>query len=273
VVSLWEIAGLAVVASAIGAVGGLGGAVLLVPALVLAGLDPEAAAPLGLLAVAAGSLAASPTHLEQGLVHHRLGLTLEVAGGSFAVLGALVSEAVSDTALTWVLVVTALVAAVAGGFRQGLRNRPMSAFSAEPPGEWPGTLGGAYSRDGHVVPYRARRLLGGLGLVSAAGAVAGLAGVGGGFLKTPAMSEVMHVPVKVAAATSTFTVGITAVAGLAVFAGQGRIDLVPGASAVVGAMVGGAVGARLQDRLSPVATRRFLAIVLVAVAAALIVQV
>ena len=51
--------------------------------------------------------------------------------------------------------------------------------------------------------------------MSVAGLVSGLAGVGGGFIKTPAMSEIMHVPIKVAAATTTFTVGITAATSLA----------------------------------------------------------
>ncbi|HAP75747.1 MAG TPA: sulfite exporter TauE/SafE family protein, partial [Acidimicrobiaceae bacterium] len=45
---------LAFVTSAVGALGGLGGAVLLVPALVLTGMSPRAAAPLGLVSVAAG---------------------------------------------------------------------------------------------------------------------------------------------------------------------------------------------------------------------------
>ena len=44
--------GFAFVTSAIGALGGLGGAVLLVPLLVLTGTSPRLAAPLGLVSVA-----------------------------------------------------------------------------------------------------------------------------------------------------------------------------------------------------------------------------
>jgi hypothetical protein len=141
---------------------------------------------------------------------------------------------------------------------------------AEPAGEWPGTLGGAYDGPGGVVPYQARRLVPGLGAMVLAGAVSGLAGVGGGFIKTPAMSEIMHVPVKVAAATSTFTVSVTSATTLLVFAGQGRIDVVEGAGVVLGGLAGGAVGARLQGALPPVPVRRILGAVLVVVAVVLV---
>jgi uncharacterized membrane protein YfcA len=62
-----------------------------------------------------------------------------------------------------------------------------------------------------------------------AGMVAGTAGASGGFIKTPVTSELMHVPTRVAAATTTSTIGITASAALAVFALQGRTDVHAGA--------------------------------------------
>jgi uncharacterized membrane protein YfcA len=98
------------------------------------------------------------------------------------------------------------------------------------------------------------------------GVVAGLTGVGGGFLKTPVMSEVMHVPVKVAAATTTFMSGITAAAGLAVFTRQGRGEVVDVSAVIVGALLGGRVGSLLQGRISPLVGRRVLAVILVIVA-------
>ena len=55
---VWTEFAFALVTAAVGAIGGLGGAILLVPALVLTGIAPRAAAPLGLVSVAAGSLAA-----------------------------------------------------------------------------------------------------------------------------------------------------------------------------------------------------------------------
>jgi uncharacterized membrane protein YfcA len=61
------------VAAALGALGGLGGAVILVPALVLAGLPAAEAGLLGLLSVAAGSVAAGAHQLRERSINHRLG--------------------------------------------------------------------------------------------------------------------------------------------------------------------------------------------------------
>src|SRR5690606_26069777 len=142
------------------------------------------------------------------------------------------------------------------------RNHPRPEFVAEPPAEWPGTLGGAYAGPGGTIPYRAHRVPLGLALMTLAGAVTGLSGVSGGFIKTPVMREVMRIPVKVAAATTTFSVGITAAASLLVFAVQGRIDVHEAAGVALGGLVGGVVGSNLQEVASPVLVRRFLAIVL-----------
>lgn len=272
VIATWALVVLAAVTAGIGSLGGIGGAVLLVPALVLLGVDPVDAAPLGVLTVAAGSLAAAPRQLEEGLVHHRLGITLEVAASAGAIAGALLAEAVSAELLSRALGVVAIGAAIAGGRRSGMRNLPNSIFGEEPAGEWPGTLAGAYELDdGSMVPYQARRLPLGLGAMTGAGLVSGLAGVGGGFIKTPAMSEIMHVPVKVAAATSTFTVGITAATSLIVFAAQGRIDATAGAAAVVGGLGGGWAGAHVQGRIPPAKVRSVLSVVLVLIGLTLVV--
>jgi uncharacterized protein len=258
-------------AAAIGSIGGLGGALLLVPLLVATGTPAAEAAPLGLALVAAGSLAGGSRHLEDRSVNHRLGVTVEVAASAGAVAGALLSGVVSETVLVYALAAVALVAAAAGGSRKGIRNAPHPAFGPEHVGERVGLVGGAVARVGGVAPYRPRRLPLGLAAMSVAGFVSGVAGVGGGFIKTPVMSEIMYVPVKVAAATSTFTVGITASVGLLVFAAQDRIEVHAAAAVIIGSVVGGQIGARLQNRLRGPSVRRLIAVLLVLAAILLVV--
>lgn len=262
---------LGALAATVGALGGLGGAVLLVPVLVVAGLEPAEAAPLGMLSVAAGSLAAAALQLDRGLVHHRLGVTVEIAASAGAIAGAALTQVLHADVLRVILALTALLAAGMTLGRVGLRNRPVAAFVGERAGEWPGTLSGAYRLGDAVVPYTARRLPTAFALMAGVGLVAGVSGTSGGFLKTPVLSEVMHVPVKVAAATTTFTVAATSAASLLVYVGFGGLD-VRGASAVVlGALVGGRVGALLQEVMPAPLVRRVLGAVLVAVAAVLLV--
>lgn len=255
-----------------GALGGLGGAVLLVPILVVAGVPASEAAPLGLLTVAAGSISAGPRQLRERTVNHRLGVATELMASTGAVGGALLSGAVSDEVLTYLLAAVALAAALAGGARKGLRNRPDPRCVTSDVGERVGGLAGAYPLDRGIVPYRVTRLPSGLGFMGLAGFIAGTAGASGGFIKTPATTELMHVPMKVAAATTTFTVGITSSSALVVFALQGRIDVETSALVIVGSLVGGQLGAGLQSKMSPPLVRRVLAALLVAVALLLVAQ-
>jgi len=268
----WTEFAFAVVCSAVGAIGGFGGAIFLVPLLVLTGTTARAAAPLGLVSVAAGSAAAGARHLDNGLVNHRLGIATELFASAGAVAGAVASGLVSDRVLKLVLAGVALTAGVLGARRKGIRNRPDPALTGDDVGEHIGSLSGVYQLDAGFVPYQAKRFRRGAALFGLAGVIAGLAGAGGGFVKTPASSEVMHVPVRVAAATTTFTIGVTSAAGLIVFAMQRRLDLASCAAICAGSIVGGTIGAALQSRLAPPQVRRFLAVALVAISIVLVVR-
>lgn len=260
----------AALTGALGALGGLGGAIFLVPILVVAGMDASQAAPLGLISVASVSVAAGATQLAQRSVNHRLGISIELVATAGAIAGAMVSNIVPDRALEVVLAAVALASAMASGRRKGLRNPPDPSFRAEDIGERIGALEGAYPIDGEVAPYRPRNLRLGLWFMGIAGLVAGITGTSGGFIKTPTMSEIMHIPTKVAAATTTFTIGITAAAAIIVFAFQGRVSPVEGAGVIVGSLVGGWAGARFQTRLQPAVIRLFVSVMLVLIAVLLV---
>lgn len=262
--SLPAVAALAFGASTVGALGGLGGAVLLVPVLVLAGLDPATAAPIGLLTVVAGSTAASATQIDAGLVHHRVGILTETAATAGAIGGALFAGSVSEALLRDVLAAVALLGAVLVSRRPPSEAGADPAFVAEAPGEWPGTLSGTAPGVGAVSPYTARRPAAAVALTAGAGAVAGASGVSGGYLKTPILIRVMELPPRVAAATTTCTVGITASAALLVYLVRGHIDLDLGAAAVAGAIPGGRLGATLLTRAPLRATQLVLSAALAA---------
>lgn len=260
------IGGLALLTAALGVMGGLGGAILFVPTLVLAGVSPAEAAPFGMLMVAAGSLAAGAPQLEEGLLNHRIGVTGELGASVGVSAGVVISGLLTAVALSWILGGVALAAAVALGVRGGVRNRPDPEASEASLGEQPRRLAGAYRLDDGTVPYRARRVPLGLASLTVVGVLAGLTGTSGGYLKTPILSELMHVPVKVAAATVTFMVGITAATGLIAYAVQGRLNVGVGMAAVLGGLVGGRLGALAQVRVHPVVARGVLGMILVVVA-------
>lgn len=263
--AVWGVAAAAAAAAALGTGMGAGGAVLLVPFLLIAGVEQGAAATVGLITVAAGCTAAAPRQIRQQLVNHRLAVTLETLASSGAIAGAVLAGFLPAEAFAYLLGAVLLFTATTAFGRRGMRNRPDDTLGVEEIGEHVGGLGGAYLLAQGVVPYRATRLPLGLLLSAAAGTVAGVTGTSGGYLKTPIMSEVMHVPVKVAAATTTLASGLTSVAALAVYLPRGEVPPLWGAAAVMGALLGGRLGARLQEMLSPTIARRGLAVLLVGV--------
>ncbi len=263
---------LAMLTSGIGSVGGLGGAILLVPLLALGDMTIAQAAPLGLVSVIAGSVAAGRTQTRDGTVNHRFGVVTEIGATLGALIGVLLAGSVSERGLSYGLAAVAVVAAVGGAVRRGQRWQKDAALGADAVGERQGSLAGAYRLDEGVVPYSPSRMPLGIALMAISGVVTGLAGIGGGFLKTPLSSEVMRLPAKVAAATSTFTIGLTASTALLLMAIDGRVVVTDAALVVLGAVVGGTIGSLLQRRVSPPIVRRATSIVLILIAVVLVVR-
>jgi uncharacterized membrane protein YfcA len=96
--------------------------------------------------------------------------------------------------------------------------------------------------------YDARVRLVAIGLV--AGLFSALFGVGGGIIAVPLLVLFLHLPERVATATSLGGIGITALAGVTFFAIRGEVHV--GYAALVGlpAAVGALAGTSLQQRVS-----------------------
>jgi uncharacterized protein len=263
---------LAFALSAIGTFGGIGGAILLVPLLALFGIGAQQAAPLGLATTAAASLAAAATQLDEGIVHQRLGTTVEAATTIGVVAGALASPAVPGRLVETVLALLAIGAAVVTLRPPRERGAWREVPDDTPVGECFGALAGVIERAGAKYEYRARRLSVGLPIMTVTGVIAGLSGIGAGFIKTPTMALVMNVPLPVAAATSTYTIGVTAAAGLTVFAAQGRLDPQTCAAVAAGALAGGYCGALLQGRIAPRILGIILSVTLLLIGSVLLVR-
>lgn len=87
-----------------------------------------------------------------------------------------------------------------------------------------------------------------IGLV--AGVFSSVFGVGGGILIVPLLIVVAGFPTKEATATSLGAIAITALAGVALYALRGNVDVGYGALVGLPAMAGALAGASLQRRLS-----------------------
>jgi len=267
---------LGVFSGSLGALVGIGGGVVIVPALtILFGYDIKTAIAASLVAVVATSITAGSRYVRHGLVNTRLALTLELATALGGLTGGLVGTLISSTILSVVFAALLIVTGVLLLRGKGDSGERVAVSGKRQPGWETGhPLGGAFwdDRTATMVRYKARRLPVGEGVSFVAGIASGLLGIGGGVLKVPAMNLGMDVPVKVAAATSSFMIGVTATAGLSVYLGKGYVHPGVAAPLALGVLGGALAGTRFATSASPRALRSILAIVLVAVAVVMVVR-
>lgn len=81
------------------------------------------------------------------------------------------------------------------------------------------------------------------------GFIASILGIGGGVIHVPFMIYVLHFPVKVAIATSTCILAISAVAGAVSHAYLGHVDWLVGLAIGIGAAIGAQLGVKVATRL------------------------
>jgi uncharacterized membrane protein YfcA len=244
----------------LGALLGLGGGVFLVPLLTLAlGVPIRVAIAASLISVMATAVASATVNLNRGLVNLRLGLILEVATSAGALLGGLVAAHLTHRQLFLTFAVTMATMGVVMAARSGRRN-VIADHTVDV-----GVLGGRLREGEATYAYRVRRLPIGVLASLVAGAISGLLGLGGGIVKVPILNTFCGIPIRVAAGTSTFMIGVTTAASAFLYYGRGEIALPVTAAVALGALPGSMIGARVSDRVATRSLKVLMAIVLVAV--------
>ena len=247
----------------VGALLGLGGGVFLVPILTLVlGVPIRAAIAASLISVIATASASATVNLNRGLVNMRLGLVLEVATSVGGLAGGLTAAHLTHRQLFVTFAATLAVMGVLMAARSGRRNVIPASEDVEP-----GLLGGRLREGETTYVYRLKRLPVALLSSLVAGAISGLLGLGGGIIKVPFLNTFCGIPIRVAAGTSTFMIGVTAAASAFIYFSRGDVSL-PLASAVcLGALPASLLGAHLSDRVHARYLKILMAVVLLAVAA------
>ena len=229
-----------VLAGGLGALLGIGGGVFLVPFLTLAlGVPIRQALAASLVTVIATSTAISAGS-SRHLINERLGLVLEVATVAGSLVGGITLAVLSPPALHLIFALCTLAIALVILARLDTRNVILDATVD------PGVLGGRFYEEetGREVVYRVRRLP--LALVGSfvAGNLSTLLGIGGGIMKVPLLNAFCGVPIRPAAATSAFMIGVTATSGAVIHFGRGDLVPIVAAAAVLGVRMGSGAGLR-----------------------------
>jgi uncharacterized membrane protein YfcA len=264
----------------LGAILGTGGGVFLIPILVI-GLDVPMhhAVATSIVTVIATSSAVASANVERGTANMRLGMTLEIATALGALTGGLVAAWLSATTLEtlfgFLLLPVALLMWRGKGHESAPVLEPQTSPSPLAKEGWDGlakerelgALGSQYEERGiGLIKYRVKRLWAGLGISYIAGNVSGLLGVGGGIFKVPALHLVCGVPIKAAAATSNFMIGVTAAASATLYYGRGEIWPALTAAVTLGVLCGSVAGSLLNRRIEGRIVQKIFALLLLATA-------
>ena len=256
-------------AGALGALLGLGGGIFLVPLLNLGlGFPIAVAAAISLTTVIATSSTVTAGKAGQHLINVRLGMVLEVATAAGSVLGGITAQFVRQALLQRLFAfVTALVAAVT--IARANRRNVIADESVDP-----GLLGGRFfdAESGRSVVYRIRNVPLALGASFVAGNVSSLLGIGGGVIKVPVLNAWCGMPLRAAAATSAFMIGVTATGGAIIYYGSGQLPPVAAAAAILGVQLGSIGGLRASPKMPVRALKLLLAAILGVVSTLMLVK-
>jgi uncharacterized membrane protein YfcA len=195
-------------------------------------------------------------------------MVLEVATAAGSLLGGVTAQMLAQRTVQRLFGVASVIVAVIMLGRLGRRNVILD------PTADPGLLGGRYYEDesGCMVTYRVKRLPVGLVASFVAGNLSSLLGIGGGFIKVPVLNAWCGVPLRAAAATSAFMIGVTATAGAVIYYGHGQLNPALAAAAVLGVQCGSWGSIRLAERTPATWLKLLMAMVLFVVSALMLVR-
>ena len=237
----WKLALIGLTAGVLGGGLGIGGGIILVPLLVLIGLDRHRAHATSLGGIVFIAAAGAASFAVSGEADVAAGVLVGIGGVLGSVIGASVMHRVSARALR--VSFTAVLVIV--GIRMIVDADPLAVTSAL----------GAVAEAGIAIA---------IGLI--AGFFAGLVGIGGGVVIVPSSIFLLGLDQHQAQGTSLIAIIFTATAGSLVNLRNERVRLVDGLSVGLGGALGSIAGSRLALGLEADSLARFFGLFVLVVA-------
>ncbi|WP_409251872.1 sulfite exporter TauE/SafE family protein [Bacillus sp. SCS-153A] len=258
-------------AGALGALVGLGGGVIIVPALVYFGgytnlledLGPQVAVGTSLIIMIFTGLSSTLSYIKHKTVDYKSGLLFFIGAGPGSIIGALVNRTFNMESFNLYFGFFMILVS----FILMIRNRikPIETFKTS-----------SYQRnftdaEGKEYTYGFPPALG-VAIAFFVGFASGLFGIGGGSLMVPAMILIFLFPPHVAVATSMFMVFLSALVSSATHIYLGNINWLYALAIIPGAWFGAKGGAYLNSKLQSAALVTILRVILVLIGIRLVYQ-
>ncbi|MBW4549689.1 MAG: sulfite exporter TauE/SafE family protein [Aphanocapsa sp. GSE-SYN-MK-11-07L] len=223
---------------------GIGGGLLMVPALTLFGVSLVEATATSLVAVFLSAASGSLQNLRMGDLDKSAALLLAGFGILTAQVGAWLGDRLPERTLALGFAGLLLVTIYMMALKQRLQRRE----SALPPVQ--------AAPQQSLLPHTA-----GIGIL--AGLLSGLFGVGGGVVMVPLQMLLLAQPIKIAVRTSLGAIVVIAISGIVQHSLNNNVLWVPGLCLGMGGIVGAQLGTRLLPKLpDPIVGRMFQALLL-----------
>jgi uncharacterized membrane protein YfcA len=235
-------------AGTLGSMLGVGGGIIMGPALTFMGLPPSQTAATSLFAVTSTSVSSTVAFSRQKRIDYRHGLELAAGAVPGAVLGGLISSTISEADFKLYFGILLMAVGTYIVFRSSiLKEKEARKISIAQ----------------HAAIFA---------ITFGAGIISSLFGVGGGVIFVPVMLLIHRMTIHRATATSQLTLMITSFAGIFTHALLGHPNYVYAVALSAGAVVGAQLGARWSKNAKAASLQKMLGIMLVAVAITFILE-
>lgn len=245
---------IAVLAGFLGSLVGLGGGIIITPALtILFGFDIKYAIGASIVAVIATSSGSAIAFVKDHVSNMRVGMLLEVFTTAGGVVGALMAGVFSSK-LLYIFFSLILLNSFYGMLKKtGLITKVKKEEEIVENDKHADKykLNSTYydKATGETVKYNVTNVPQGSLVMFGAGFASGLLGIGSGAFKVVALDTYMKLPIKVSTATSNFMMGVTATASALIYFFNGTINPALAAPIAIGTLIGSRTGAKVMQRL------------------------
>lgn len=237
---------------------GMGGGIMYVPILLLAGYTMETAPGISLILILATSLAALFAFSKKNMVDWKLACVIDPPTDIMAFVGGYFSALVPESVLRGVL---AGILIVSGTLMIKQKKPQVQAVTAGKFGYWHRTFNGNEYTVNLPMVLTATALI---------GLFSGMLGITGGIIKLPIMVLLCGVPMNIAIATSTVMVAVTALSGVSGHAVSGTVDWKTGALLAVACVIAGTIGGKISLKMDKVKLKRIFGVLVLLIACRII---
>ena len=253
-VEILEFMLIAVLAGFLGSLVGLGGGIIITPALtILFGFDIKYAVGASIVAVIATSSGSAIAFVKDHVSNMRVGMLLEVFTTAGGVVGALMAGVFSSK-LLYIFFSLILLNSFYGMLKKtGLITKAKKEEEIVENDKYAEKykLNSSYYDKAidKTIDYNVTNVPQGSLVMFGAGFASGLLGIGSGAFKVVALDTYMKLPIKVSTATSNFMMGVTATASALIYFFNGTINPAVAAPIAIGTLIGSRTGAKVMQRL------------------------